>query len=127
VRILKTITALTFVTVAALAYVHQQVELVKLSYAIDIKEKKMKELVDIREGLKYSIENLESPSRLEKVLLSKNIAIAFPKRAEVVPTKPMKIAGRTDRVRASGIEGKANTFGIFEFFSPRAEAHAKEK
>lgn len=118
---------MTFVTIAALAYVHQQVELVKISYAIDIKEKKMKELVDMREGLRYSIENLESPSRLEKVLLSKNINIAFPKRTEVVPTKAIAVARRTEGVRTAGVERKAGIFGIFDFFSPRAEAHAKEK
>ena len=57
-----------FITLVALVYVHQQIELIKLSYAIECKEKKLKEILDHNEGLGYNIENLEDPARLEQIL-----------------------------------------------------------
>ena len=69
-KLFKCIISIGIITLAALAYVHQQVESVKLSYEIDCKEKVLKTIIDRREILRYNISNLESPSRLEKVLSS---------------------------------------------------------
>ncbi len=90
------------------------------------KEKKLKDMLDRKERLEYNINNLESPERLERVLLSKNINIGFPGRHNVV-----KVAGLTrateERLRASSIDQKFNLFGIADFLSPRAEAQVKER
>ena len=126
-RLFRSIASIAVLTLVALVYVHQQVELVKLSYSIESKEKKFKEMLDHKERLDYNINNLEDPSRLEQILMSKNIAVAFPGKYNVV--KIAKAADRSaeDRLRSSSIDKKFNVFGIADFLSPRAEAQAKER
>ena len=125
-RLLKSTLFMALVTMIALLYVHQQIELVKLSYAIDFKEKRLKDILDHNEGLGYNIENLESPSRLEQALLSKNIDVSYPKRGQVVSgTGNLKQPAQFGR--DIGLHKKADMFGFFEFFSLRAEAQAREK
>ena len=126
-RAFKTVTFIIFATLVALVYVHQQVELVKLSYAIGCKEKKLKEILDRNEGLGYNIENLEDPARLEQVLLSKNIDIIFPRPNNVVCAVRAKTKVAEDGLRAIGIEKSFNLFGVLEIFSPRAEAQTKDR
>lgn len=115
------------VTLTALLYVHQQVELVKLSYSIDCKEKKLEDILDHKQQLEYNINNLEAPSRLEKVLLSKNVNVAFPKKSQVVKVADITSGIGATSVRAASVEDRGNTFGILEFFGLRTEAQAKER
>jgi hypothetical protein len=109
----------------ALAYVHQQVELVKLSYALDCKEKKLKDMLDHNEGLGYNIENLEDPSRLEQALLAKNINVAFPRPGNIVRAAKVKSKGPAENLRTVVSEKPFSIFGVFEAFIPRAEAQTK--
>lgn len=118
------------ITLVALIYVHQQVELVKLSYTIECRDKNLKEALDRNEALVYNINNLESPSRLEQVLLSKKIDVMFPKKKNVVGATRLAsrvIAKNKDHIQTAGIERRVNILGVFDFFSPKAEAQAKEK
>jgi hypothetical protein len=127
-RPFKSLIMISFLTLVALIYVHQQVELLKLSYAIDYKEKKLKDILDRREVLGYNISNLEDPSRLEGILLAKKIDISFPKKGQV-----FKVAKADTRVRrkesfkAASVERKGGAFGIFEFLGLKAEAQARER
>jgi len=127
-RLFKSLLFMAVATLIALVYVHQQVELVKLSYAIDCKEKKLKDMLDRRESLGYNIDNLESPGRLEKVLLSRKIDVMFPKRGDVV-TMARLASGvrREERLHNAIVERKFNALGFLDFLSPRAEAQAKER
>ena len=112
----------------ALAKGHQKVELVKLGYAIDYKEKNLEYILDRVNGLEYNISDLEKPSRLESVLLSKNVDIVFPKRNQIVKVAARpRMETRDASLRAAGVERKANTFRLYEFFGLRSEAQAKEK
>jgi hypothetical protein len=116
------------VTLIALVYVHQQVELVKLSYSIDYKEKVLKDVLDRKESLEYNIANLEDPTRLESILLAKNIDISFPKKDHVF--KVAKIITRVKRstaLKTMAVENKGLGTGILEFLGLRAEAQAKER
>jgi hypothetical protein len=113
------------VTVVALVYVHQQVELVKLSYAIGCKEKVLKDMLDRNEGLGYNIENLEDPARLEQILLSKNIDIVMPRPNNIVLAAKAEVV--EDKIRSGSIEKPFNLFGVLEIFSPRAEAQTKDR
>ncbi len=124
-RLFKTVMFIAFVTVVALVYVHQQVELVKASYVIGCKEKQLKDMLDRNDGLGYNIENLEDPARLEQILLSKNIDIVMPRPNNIVLAAKTKVA--EDRLRASSIEKPFNLFGVLEIFSPRAEAQTKDR
>lgn len=127
-RLFKLIISIAAVTGFALLYVHQQVELVKLSYAIESKEKTVKDMLDLKEGLGYTINNLEAPSRLEGILLSKNIDIAFPKQGHVVKIAKATSGIRGDgHIRNMGMERKAIFSGFLDFFGAGREAQAREK
>ena len=128
-RLFRSIIFITVVTVLALAYVHQQVELVKLSYAIGSKEIRLKDMLDHNGALGYDIDNLEAPSRLEGVLLAQKIDLIFPKRGHVIRMAKLKDNPRTmESMRSIGLERKVNIFGnLFDFFGQPREAQAKEK
>jgi len=126
-RLFKSIASIMVATLVALVYVHQQVELVKLSYSIETKEKNLKVLLDRKDRLDYTINNLEDPSRLEKILMAKNIDVAFPGRYNVVKVAKLTSGSPEERLRSSGVDRKFNILGIADFLSPRAEAQAKER
>jgi hypothetical protein len=127
-RPIKSLVMISSLTLVALIYVHLQVELVKLSYAIDYKEKKCKDILDRKEALGYNIANLEDPSRLESILLAKKIDISLPKRGQVF--KVSKVDSRVKRkesFRTATVEKKGGGFGILEFLGFKAEAQARER
>lgn len=127
-NIFKPIISIMAITLIALIYVHQQIETVKLSYTLGVKENNLERMLDRREALRYNIKALENPSRLEKVLLSRNIYTAFPRKAQIVNMITTRPAANTpEPVRAAGIEKKIVYPKIFEFLGLRAEAQAKEK
>ena len=128
-RLSRSVLPIVIFTVASLMYVHQQVELVKLSYLMEKKEKRLNEALDRREQLSYNIKNLEAPSRLESALLAKNIDITFPKKGNVVNmTRPYVIAKRgISDIRSGGLEKRFNIFGFLDFLTPKAEAHQAEE
>lgn len=117
------------VTFAALVYVHQQVELVKLSYEIDCKEKKVKEMLDHKGILRYNISNLESPSRLEMALLEKKVSVSYPKKGQVIKLArvPSYVAENGKFLRVSGLEERAGIFKLFDFLGGRVASSVREK
>ena len=127
-RLFKYIIFLGMVTLIALVYVHQQVELVKLSYEIDCKEKKLKEMLDRKGVLRYNISNLESPSRLEKVLLERKVSVSYPKKGQVIRlARNSSYISSGQFIRVSGLEERAGIFKLFDFLGGRPDAHAREK
>ncbi len=113
-------------TVVALLYVHQQVELVKLSYSIEIKEKALKDVLDHNEGLGYNIDNLEAPNRLEEALLAKRVEIAFPKRGHVVRLASSKYTRSDRRPYTMKAAKRYDIFAFFDFLTPKAEAQVTQ-
>ena len=127
-RLIKRILMLGIVTLTALFYVHQQVELVKLSYEIGCKEKKLKEMLDRKGILRYNISNLESPSRLEKVLLEKKVSVSYPKKGQVIRlARNPSYLPSGQILRVSGLEERAGIFKLFDFLGSRPDIHAREK
>lgn len=127
-RFFRYIISIGIVTLAALLYVHQQVELVKLSYEIDCKDKKVKEMLDRRDILRYNISNLESPSRLENALSSRKVLVAQPKKGQVIRlVRASTYAKSAPFLNISGLEDRGFVFRLFDLLGGRAEAHAKEK
>lgn len=127
-RLFKYIILSGIVTLTALVYVHQQVELVKLSYEIDCKEKKLKEILDRKGILRYNISNLESPSRLEKVLLERKVSVSYPKNGQVIRlARSPSYVPSGQFLRVSGLEERAGVFKLFDFLGGRPDAHAREK
>lgn len=128
-RVMRNIASITFITAVALLYVHQQVELVKVSYAIECGKMQLKDMLDRRETLGYNISNLQAPSRMEEVLSARNIDIGFPNRAHIVNAARVgpKMLNE-ERIRSSGlgIEKRISVAGFFDFISQSKEAHAGE-
>lgn len=123
-KAVKFLTTLSIITLSALFYVHAQIELVKLSYSIELKEKSFKELLDRKEALGYNIENLESPSRLESALSAQRIDVSFPKRAQFVDLRNAPRVKKSVRVAR---RDNRNKMTVAEWAGWRTEAHAKEK
>lgn len=71
-----------FVTLMCLFYVHQRVELIKLSYSIKDKQKSLTQLLDQNRFLVYNMNTLKSPANLEKILIAKNIKLESPAKWE---------------------------------------------
>lgn len=127
-RPFKYIISIGIITLAALVYVHQQVELVKLSYEIDCKEKLLKTIIDRRDILQYNMSNLESPSRLEKILLSRNINVSLPKRAQIIRlVRAPSYMDSGKLLGVSSLEERAGIFRFFDFLGGRVDPHAREK
>lgn len=113
-------------TLGALLYVHQQVELVKLSYAIECKEKSLKQMLDHNQGLGYNIDKLEAPSRLEAALFAKSIEVSFPKQTNIVRTASVKKTGKKHSLRLAKAKDPGIS-GMLDFLIPRAEARTHDK
>lgn len=128
-RLFRHIALIGVLTLSALVYVHQQIELVKLSYEIDCREKKLKEMIDRKDILRYNISNLESPSRLENALSAKKVSVAYPKKGQIIMLSKTPSYVKTEKILgASGaLEERAGIFKLFDFIGGRAEAHAREK
>lgn len=56
------------VTLCALAYVHQQVELLRISYSIDNNRVVLAGMLDQRSSLMYNVAAFQTPRYLESVL-----------------------------------------------------------
>lgn len=126
-KVFRYIFAVSIITFSALVYVHQQIESVKLSYEIGCKEKKLKELIDRKDILRYNISNLESPSRLEHALSSKKVAVAYPKKEQIIMLTRTPSFIRDERILTiSGLTERAGLFKLLDFLGGRAEAHARE-
>lgn len=122
-RSFKTVLFIVFITLVALIYVHQQVELVKLSYAIGAKEKRLKEILDYNARVGYNIENLEDPSHLEQVLLAKNIEVAMPRPQNVV--RLVNVSRRAQRTACVQPQKRMTLATLIDAISSKAEAQTK--
>jgi len=83
-KIYKFSVCLILVTLLALLYVHQQVQLVKVSYGIEFNERKITTLLDQNKALMYNIAKLKSPAGLQKKLLASKKEFSIPQQWKVV-------------------------------------------
>ncbi|KPK41874.1 MAG: hypothetical protein AMJ78_04320 [Omnitrophica WOR_2 bacterium SM23_29] len=127
-KVHRFLTITSIITTVALLYVNQQITLIRLSYDIKEQEKTCSFLLDRNKILLYNIEHLESPHRLEEVLLANNIELEVPSKERIIlvsatPEKPgtseiKKIA------RATGPLGKVRQ-AIASIFVLGSEAQAR--
>lgn len=121
-KICRFLTVTAAITAIALVYVSQQTALVHLSYDLKQREKSYSELLDRNKILLYNVRQLESPARLERALLAKNLKLEVPSREHVIlvsagPEKPNNVK------TAVGIFGKIRqiTASLFTL-GPEAQA-----
>ena len=69
--LLKYLLIVALVTTVALGYVHQQVELLRINYAINYNKGDLLVLLDQNSTLIYNVTSLQSPLYLEKRLIGR--------------------------------------------------------
>ncbi|MDD5450233.1 MAG: hypothetical protein PHO42_06570 [Candidatus Omnitrophica bacterium] len=111
---------LVLITCLALLYVHQQVQLLRISYEINFSEKEMSRLLDQNRVLVYNVTRLKSPVYLDNNFLAAKKDYAIPKQWQVIEVAAQKENRRP--VAVASLEKK--TFGIFKIFGKPREAMA---
>ena len=71
--------AVILVTAAALFYVSQEIEAVKIGYTIRKQEETKTQSIDRARALKYNIARLKAPNNLERRLTAQRIVLQAPK------------------------------------------------
>jgi hypothetical protein len=118
-KLFKSIRFIIIFALIMLCYVHQQVEIVKTSYAIDKNSKELSYLLDRHRALVYNLNKLEKPSALEAKLCIDKTELTIPDRKDIVGT-PADECGSGTRT------GKRNILArILDLFSTKAEAQVK--
>jgi len=102
---------LVFITLIALLYVHQQIQLIEMSYKIEFNEKAAASLLDQNKSLVYNVTKLKSPVYLEKRLLAGKKEFTIPQQWKVV-----EVAAPTKINRQPVMIATAKTRGILEVF-----------
>ena len=120
-RIYRFSVFLALVTMGALLYVHQQAQLLKISYIIEANERQLASLLDQNRTLVYNITKLKSPVSLEKRFLASKKDFRVPQQWQVVQVTIPK--EETPRTMVAQVEDK--TPGIFKIFGKPREAFAK--
>ena len=77
-----------FITSIFLGYVAQKVNLVKLSYEIDHKEKIYSEYAEEQKHLRFKVAYLKSPKRLDAMMEAANIDFQLPREIRIVKLRP---------------------------------------
>ena len=121
----KFLTTTVIVTMVALLYVSPQTALVHLSYDIKAKDKMYSDLLDRNKVLLYNVRQLESPARLERTLLAKQMKLEVPSRERVIlASTGTEEAGMKNITRTAGFFGKIRqtTASLFAL-GPEAQAN----
>ena len=115
------VSLLVCVTLAGLFYVYEEVEAVKIGYAIRKKEETRTLLLDRARALKYNIARLKAPHVLEKKLLAQRIELRSPKSWQTL------VFSGSARPQKKAMAFPANPRPFFtKFFVGTAQAEAKE-
>lgn len=114
------------VTAVALVYVTQQTSLIRLSYDIKSKEQAYSELLDRNKILLYNVRQLESPARLEKTLLAKNVKMEVPSKERFILLSSAQGYSTADNAVNAGAVGffgrvRQTVAGLFAL-GPEAQA-----
>lgn len=126
-RVFRVFFLISAFTLIALIYVHQQIEIVKLSYAIESGEKRMVVLLDQREKLVYNLDHLTSPAKMESLLAANNIKVEYPKRDQVIKVARIPAAKTKGHARLARFERRGMISGMLGLIGMNREAQAKER
>ena len=118
-RVHKFSICLISATLLALLYVHQQIQLVKISYEIESNEKEIVTLLDQHKTLMYNNTKLKSPVDLERNFLADKEEFGISQQWKVVEVMVPKVN------KEPVIMAKArNSLAIFNIFGKPKEVFA---
>lgn len=86
----RTFTFLIAGTLLVLAYVHEQVSILQISYSIEKKEREVARLSEDYKLAKFQMSRLHSPAFLTRELKSRSLNLAAPKAGQVVKVVKLK-------------------------------------
>ena len=112
---------LFLVTVAALSYVYQEIEAVKVGYGIRRQEETRIQYLDRARALRYNIARLKSPENLERRLSAQRIVVQVPRSWQ---TLVMASSGAKHPSLQNALWKNPPIFG--KLFVGTAQAEAKE-
>ena len=119
-RLFRFLSVGMILTFIAVGYVHQQIEAVKMGYALQKNRAYLSSLVDQNSKLMYNLSKLESPKNLLKSLGDKEIRFAARRSGSEESFQLAQLDTERIEVRESLI-GK-----FFDLFSPNAEARTRK-
>ncbi len=109
-------------TLAGLFYVYEEVEAVKIGYAIRKQEETRVQFLDLARALKYNIAHLKAPNNLERKLLAQHIVLKSPREWQ---TLVMSGPGGVGGLGTAQTSMRPVPFFV-RFFVGTAQAEAKE-
>ena len=114
---------LVLITCAALFTVFEEVEAVKIGYAIRKQEETRVQALDRARALKYNIACLKAPQNLERCLVAQRIMLESPKVWQTLVFSDGNAAARSAVVRPA----MSPTSFLGRFFVGTAQAEATDK
>lgn len=111
------------ITICALLYVHQNVEILKVGYSIDTNQKAFSYFLDRHRRLVYNLAKLKSPPALEERLLAEEIELIEP-GANNVYYASAKIINKPSLEFKSN-NGERIIDKILDTFTEKAEARVR--
>jgi hypothetical protein len=121
-RVVRFFTGTMILTVILLLYVHQSIEMVKLGYAINEKQKILSSYIDQHRRLVYCLNKLESPIVLNERLCAKHMALV---ETDIRDIRYASMKYKNDKVRGSA--PRASVIDRFlDTFTVKAEAKPRK-
>ena len=100
----RTFTFLIAGTLLVLAYVHEQVSILQISYSIEKKERAAARLSEDYKVAKFQIARLHSPGYLNQALKSRSLNLSAPKAVQIIKVvKPKELLSSTTTAQRVGL------------------------
>jgi len=111
------------ITAICLAYVRQQVEIVKLSYSLRNKEKCLNLIIDRNQTLLYNNMSLKSPQYLASMLKKNDMCLSLPEPAAVATVRVIR-KNQQQLAKTPALSWKTN---LLDILVPKAQAASDTK
>lgn len=124
----KFLITIIIVTAVGIMYINQGVALVRLSYDIKEKEEAYSGYLDRNKILLYNVKLLESPARLEKALLAKDMKLEVPSKERIVLVSAKVGSGESKELaRGTRMLGRIRqAFASLFALGPQAQARPRK-
>ena len=119
----RIILSVIIITIISLSYVHQQVEVLRLSYMIEAKEQSISKLLDHQDHLVYNIGIKKAPSYICHTLIEGGRDLIMPEGKQYVYMVESRSAPME---RKKGLKKRPKVVRLFSFITQLREAEAEE-
>ena len=117
-KIKKVAVCAVITTGLCLAYVNQQIEIVKISYSLRDKEKRISDSIDQNRVLLYNNTSLKAPQYLSGMLKENELDLVLPEPSAVAKVRVV----RHDQIKLAKTATQGWKNQILDLFVPKAQA-----